>query len=168
MNVYVAIALIVFFEGVLPTLLCFSLKNHPKALKICTIVLAVIYFAFLFVGTSAEVTLSNNVVSAHYVFNNKWFDFRFGFGSIGFVNIVVNIFLLFPIGYIVFAFSKKHNLLKCVLFALLISLLIETYQWILPVPRGTEIIDLLLNTASGFVAYCYCKILNLLGAFTNK
>ena len=168
LNVYIAIALIVFLELVLPTVLCFALKNHQKALKICTIILAVIFFAFLFIGTSAEVTLENKIVSAHYKFDGNWFNFKFGFGSTGFINVLVNIFLLFPIGYIVFAFSEKHNFLKCVLWALAISLVIETYQWVLPVPRGTEIIDLLLNTASGAVAYLYCKLLSVLGGFKSK
>lgn len=164
-NLWLAISLIILLELIVPTILCLTLKNKPLSLKVCTIILAVLFFAFLFVGTTAEVTLKNNIIKVNYVFTDSWFDFKIKFGSTSISNIMVNIVLLFPVSYIVFVFSKTNYFAKCIFFAFVVSLIIETYQWVLPIPRGTEIIDLILNTLCGVVSYLYCKLLKRFGAF---
>lgn len=167
-NVWIVISMIVGLELCLPTILCFVLKNNQKAFKITIACLSVVFFVLLFVGTTAEVTLKNNTIAVCYKTTGQWFDFGITFGNIDITNIFVNLFLLFPVGFIVFTFSDKNHFVKCTILALIISLIIETYQWVLPFPRSTEIIDILLNTASGIVGYAYSKLLLHLGAFKPK
>ena len=150
---------------VLPTILILTLKNHPKKLKIVAIILSVIYFSLLFIGTTFKVSLKNGNLSVYPDFTRKWFSLRFLISSFSPINITINLILLFPIGFIVFSFAKKHPFLKTILCAFLLSLLIELYQFILPVARTTELTDLLFNTLSGVLSALYCKLLQKFGGF---
>lgn len=167
-NVWIVISMIVGLELCLPTILCFVLKNNQKAFKITMACLSAVFFVLLFVGTTAEVTLKQNTVAVCYKTTELWFDFGITFGNTDITNIAVNLLLLFPVGYIVFTFSGKNYFFKCTAMALIISLIIETYQWVLPFPRSTEVIDIILNTASGIIGYAYSKLLLHFGAFKPK
>lgn len=153
---------------VLPTILILSLKNHPKALKISAIILSIIYFVLLFIGTTFQMSIKNGNLSVYPDFTQEWFSISFLLASFQPVNLTINLILLFPIGFIVFSFAKKRPFLKTIIIAFLISILIELYQFILPVARTTELTDILFNTLSGFISAIYCKILQKFGGFKKS
>ncbi|MBR3885130.1 MAG: VanZ family protein [Clostridia bacterium] len=158
--VYILIALILMI--VLPTVLILTLKNKPKALKICAIVLSVIYFSLLFVGTSFVVKIKNNNLVIYADFSKEWFSMKFLLHNFSMTNILINLILLFPLGFIVDVFAKDKKFLKTILLSFLISIFIELYQFVLPVPRTTELTDILFNTLSGALSATYCFLIEKL------
>ena len=149
---------------VLPTILILTLKNHPKALKICAIILSIIYFSLLFIGTTFSVSIKNNNLSIKPNFTKPWFSMRFLLFNFSKRNTLINLALLFPIGFIVDVFSKNHKILKTVIFSLALSIFIEMSQFILPVSRTTELTDILFNTLGGTISAFYCLFINKLGS----
>lgn len=164
-NIYLGATLAFLFCVIIPTILVFALKKHERALKICTIIFSVVYLIFLFIGTTAELGFDGVNASFKIIFDKSWFSPAFMWFGTGTLNMLVNIFLLFPVGFVTFVFAKKHKFLKTILFAFLLSLFIETYQMVLPVHRNTELGDVILNTASGVISSVYCFVLSKLGAF---
>lgn len=152
---------------VLPTILILSLKNHPKSLKISAIILSIIYFVLLFIGTTFKMSIKNGNLSIYPDFSHEWFSIKFLLASFHPINLTINLILLFPIGFIVFSFAKKQPFIKTIIFAFLISILIELYQFILPVTRTTEVTDILFNTLSGLLSALYCKCLQKFEGFKN-
>ena len=167
-NVYLGIAIAFIFCLIIPTVLVFALKKYKKALKITTLIFLSIYLILLFVGTTAELGYHETTATFKVVFNKSWFTPSFMWFGTGLLNVLVNIFLLFPIGFVTFVFAKKHKFLKTILFAFVLSLFIETYQMVLPIYRNTELGDIVLNTLSGVLSAIYCAILTKLGAFNKQ
>lgn len=168
-NLYFALTLVVFFMLILPTTLVFALKHKPRTLKWSISILFVIYLFLLFVGTAGKVSLKNNTLNIYFNFSGNWFSLYFLWFSFSKTNALINLFLLFPVGYLVYTFCEKHKFIKTILLALAISLFIEIYQWVLPIHRNTELSDILFNTISGLVSAIYCNLLLRFGAFkTNK
>ena len=168
-NFYFALMLVLFFMLVLPTTLVFTLKHKPKILKWCTAILLIVYLFLLFIGTAGKISLKSNTLKISFNFTKDWFSLYFLWFNFSKTNVLINLFLLFPVGYVVFTFSKNHPFLKTILLALSISIIVEIYQWVLPIHRNTELSDILFNVISGFISAIYCKLLLTLGAFkTNK
>ena len=164
-NLKLAIIVTIFCMLFLPTILFILLKNKPKALKICAAVLFAVYLVFLFIATTASIILKNGNVCIAFNFDKEWFSLDFSWFGLTKINTLINLFLLFPVGFVVYTFSNKHQFLKTILFSLAISLIIETYQFVLPIHRNTEISDVFFNTLSGLISATYCKSLTFL---TNK
>lgn len=168
MSIILVVIIALFLMIVFPAILLLALKKHQTALKICTIILMIIYFSLLFIGTSFKVYVKNGNLVIHPNFTSSWFSMRFVLFNFSLTNILVNLALLLPTGFIVYVFAKEHKFLKTISFAFLISLFIELYQFILPVSRATELTDILLNTLSGVISASYCCLLEKLGCFNRK
>ena len=167
-NIYLGASIAFMFCLIIPTILVFALKKHEKALKITTLVFLTLYLTLLFIGTTAELGYNGTTATFIVVFNKSWFTPSFMWFGTGILNLLVNIFLLFPVGFITFVFAKKHKFLKTILFAFALSIFIETYQMVLPIHRNTELGDVILNTISGAISAIYCFILSKLGAFNKQ
>ena len=167
-NILFACLMMFLLMVVLPTILLVVLKKHQRFLRVCTIILSIVYFIFLFVGTTAKVFIQGNEVVLYYNFSYEWFSMRFLPYSFAFRNIAVNLALFFPIGFIVYIFAKNRKFVKTIIFAFLLSILVEFYQFILPVGRTTELTDLLFNTLSGVISAGYCFLLQKIGLFVEK
>lgn len=125
-------------------------------------IILIVYLAIIFVGTTAVIKFKSNSMIIDYDFTNGWFSMSFlWFGSTK-TNFFVNLIMMFPIGFFVFTFCKKHLILKTILFSFILSLIIETYQFVLPVARNTEVLDLILNTLSGAISAIYMFIMRKL------
>ena len=167
-NINLAIVLISLFMVVLPTLILIVLKKHQKALKTTAIVFAVVYFVFLVIGTTFKFKINGNFVFIYAEFSHSWFSMKFLPYSFAIRNVLVNLVMMFPLGFLVYIFSNKNKFLKTILFAILLSVIIETYQFVLPISRTTELTDLLFNTLSGIISAVYCYFLTKLGVFIEK
>ena len=164
-NICWAYAIAVLLMLIIPTILVFALKRKPKTLKVTAGVLITIYFGLLFVGTAGKISLSGENFTISFDFSKRWFSADFSWFETSARNVVINLFLLFPIGFAVYLFSPKHAFLKTVIFALAVSIFIELYQWILPIHRNSEISDILFNTVSGIISASYAEFLKKFGAF---
>lgn len=165
MNTILVLMLAFILMVIVPTVLVFTLKTHPKALRVATIVFACVYFICLFIGTTCTLDIDLKTVNIGFNFTEKWcsidfllMDFRLG-------NMFVNLFMFFPLGFIVYVFAKNQPFKKTVIFALCLSLFIELYQFILPIYRNTELTDILFNVISGLISAGFCKLLKSRGAF---
>jgi glycopeptide antibiotics resistance protein len=167
-NIFLCLSLFVLIGLILPTILVFALKNHQRTLKTIISVLLVCYLILLFIGTTFEVDLAFPNVSFNLKLNDNWFSLHFIAFNFGKINVLVNLALFLPLGFATFTLSKKHKVLKTVLFSFLLSTTIELSQWILPIYRNTEILDVILNTASGLISAIYCLFIQKLGAFSAK
>lgn len=167
-NLYLCVSLFFIFGLAIPTILVFTLKNHQKVLKILAGIMLAVYFIFLLIGTTAKIDISLPNASFYLDFSSNWFEMNFiAFGT-GKSNILINLVLFLPLGFVVFIFSKKRPLLKTIMFSLTLSITIELLQWILPITRNTEILDVILNTISGTISAIFCYFLKKLGAFNTK
>jgi glycopeptide antibiotics resistance protein len=153
---------------VLPTIILFAFKKHKKALKITAVIFAVVYFILLFIGTTFKFKVKGDFVFINADFSYDWFSMRFLPYSFSRRNIIINLAMFFPIGFLVYIFSKKHRFLKTIIFAFLLSLFVEFYQFALPVSRTTELTDVLFNTLSGIISSIYCYFLTKLGFFIEN
>ena len=167
-NINLAIILISLLMVVLPTLLLIVLKKHQKALKTTAIVFAVVYFVMLFIGTTFKFKIIDDYVLVSADFSKEWFSMRFLPYSFAKRNMLVNLVMMFPVGFLVYIFSKKHRFIKTILLALILSFVIEFYQFMLPISRTTELTDLLFNGLSGIISASYCYFLTKLGFFIEK
>ena len=128
----------------------------------------VIYLVLLFVGTAGKISLKSDVLKISFDFSHEWFSAYFSWFELSAGNILINLLLLFPIGFVVYTFSQQHPFVKTILIALGISAIIELYQWMLPVFRNSEVSDIIFNTISGVISACYCELLKKLGAFPKQ
>ena len=168
-NLNLAIILTIFCMLIFPTILFVVLKNKPRILKICTAVLFSFYVIFLFIGTTASISLKNNYLIINFYFNKPWLSLDFSWFGFSKTNTLINLFLLFPIGFVVYAFSSKKHFLKTILISLAISIIIELYQFVLPIHRNTELSDVIFNTISGLISATYCEVLTrVTNIFLNK
>ena len=167
-NLKLAIIVTIFCMLILPTILFILLKNKPKLLKICACVLFAFYIVFLFVGTTASINLNSGNVNIFLNFDKNWFSLDFDWFETSKTNILINLFLLFPVGFVVYTFSNKKQFLKTILLSLAISLIIELYQFVLPIHRNTELSDIIFNTLSGLISAVYCEVLNKISKRNNK
>lgn len=161
-NLYLALSLTIVLMVVLPTTLFITLKNKPKTLKICAGIMFFVYLIFLFIGTTGSISLNGPKLSIALNYNKEWFSLDFAWFEISKTNTLINLFLLFPIGFVVYTFTNKKQFLKTILFSLLLSIIIELYQWVLPIHRNTELSDIIFNTISGVISAIYLEVLTKL------
>lgn len=153
---------------VAPIVLSFKLKNNQKALKITAIIFACFYFIALFIGTTCEIDIDIYKTTISFDYTKNWFDINFLIYDFDFDNILINLSMFFPLGFIVYVFFEKNPFFKTLIFSICLSLFIELYQFILPISRFTELTDLVFNFLSGLISAYVCKFLIKKGAFKNK
>lgn len=132
------------------------IKNE-KVKNILTICFFCLYLGVLFCGVFGKLSIGEKVVKIDFDFGGQWCakTIRWSPTNIGTFDLVINLVMLFPVGMIIFYFVRKKKwwarLLCLIGFGLLTGLLIETCQFILPVPRSVQLSDALLNMTSAFV-----------------
>lgn len=90
----------------------------------------------------------------------------YGFNKYAIINIIGNVLLLAPLPILLFlnGYNKLTKVKNVLFFPFVISLLIEILQYfeayfnLVYVPRATDVLDLILNTAGGFLGYCILRI----------
>ena len=111
---------------VMPTILVFALKNHKKTLKITTLIFAILYFACLFIGTTCVLNINSTSTSISFDFTKDWFSIDFLWFDFRIGNMLVNLSMLFPIGFIVYIFSNRKIERQLVLYPMVeVAYLVE-------------------------------------------
>lgn len=134
-----------------------------------TILFFCLYLGVLFCGVFGQLGISESQITINFDFGGKWCakTVKWSLNSIGTFDLVINLLMLFPVGMLVFYFSRKKKwwarLILLVVFGLLSGTFIETCQFILPVPRSVQLSDVLLNAVSvfagGLIAWGYLAVI---------
>lgn len=141
-------------------------KKNQKLLRTVAYICFVLYLIFLFTLVFGQFYVGEGYVMVELVKDSTWFSLSFATAHINKINLLYNLAMMFPVSAFVFATqrvesnfkSSKYYLkvfLKTILISFLISLFIETFQFVLPVTRTTELFDLVTNTLSGALGFCY-------------
>lgn len=153
--IYLVIVCVVLFYVAIPISLVIFIKN-TKTLKILFSIFFSLFLAILFVCTIGKIDISKTSASLSFDFSQEWCNKTINFMPFtkSLVDIGINIAMLFPVGLFVFAISKKktwQKLLLCLLFGAICGLVIETYQFILPVSRSVQLSDIISNSISALL-----------------
>ena len=156
------IILVVLFFLILPSIFLvvfYDRERQNKILKIFGIISFLVYCILLSLLVFGKINFDGNSFTITLEKTGEWFKLNFVVASFEWLNIFLNLVMIFPIGAFVFSQSKSNVLIKTILMSFLISFCIETLQFILPINRTTEILDIILNTISGIIGYIYYYLL---------
>ena len=157
LNLEIALILGFIFILIFPILLNFF-KNNNILLTIYLLT----YLIVLTCGVLLEITISNHTVYFSLTITDNWFSNKLSLAFFDPLSVLINIFLLFPIGYLIPCLIYKHKLIRVILSSLFISIFIEFLQFSLPIKRSPEVLDVLNNLISGILGYLYYLFLNKL------
>lgn len=169
------ITIFTFIILMLPYPIIFLLlyKQKISALKHITVFAIYLYSIFIvsktllplpFDETSKEIfrqyPIYNNYVPFKTIFN----IFQDGNLHNIILQIIGNIILLLPIGFLMPIISKRNNFLNIIFKGLLCSILIESLQGIISLAIGVtyrtiDIDDIILNTIGVFIGYVFYKLI---------
>lgn len=157
-NLKLAFFLAFLFLFIIPI---FLIKYKNKKLVLTYLL---IYLFMLLGGVLLKVSITNSNIYFSLLITNKWFNNPLYIASFAKLGIIINIFLLFPLGVIIPLLSTKQSKigLKSAIYGMFASLLIETLQFSLPIRRFPELLDILNNTISVILGYMYYCILSKL------
>jgi len=164
MNVYLVLALGLIFYFVVPFIIIVFVKNRTIS-RVLMFVLFIAFLVVLFIGIYFKVSFVGNKVYAVPDFSGKWFNktINLSFKNIPKFDLIINIIMLIPIGIVCRYLTHRNTAWKRILILLLVAfisgILTELGQFIMPIPRGVQLSDSLLNMLSvligGVVASCY-------------
>ena len=141
----------------------------------------ILYLSLLIGVTLLPIRIPRSMYDIEPVINLNIFSILdYGFNKYAIINIVGNILLLAPLPILLFlnGYNKLMKVKNVVFFSFVISLSIEILQYcesyfhFVYVPRATDVLDLILNTAGGLLGYCilriYQKNINSVEKLKNK
>lgn len=141
---------------ILATILLVAFFNHDKIVKTLAIVFISFYILLLIVGVFSDCSISSSKIFIGFkpvtIWGGKTINLRFWHFSK--IDLIINLFLLAPIGEVLaLALIKNNKNIKKIFFILFIcglcvGLFIETVQFFIPYSRSVQLSDVFFNTAS--------------------
>ncbi len=128
----------------------------------------VLFLVVLIVGVFGKLDINKNFTNITFDFSAYWFNksINFSFKNITKFDLLINLFMLIPVGvYFDFILTKQKfsKRLVIVLFiGLGFGLGIEFCQFMLPIQRGVQLSDALLNAASVIIGYLIFELYRLI------
>ena len=127
-------------------------------MNICAIVLFCVYAMVLCLGVFGRVEFTKSTVKLGLDFSGQWCSksINWNFAHLSAFDVVINLFMLVPVGFFVTYFLvKKWKIWQLLIFLLFIGfafgLFIETMQFILPIQRSVQLSDIVFNSISVFI-----------------
>lgn len=156
MSIYLVISLIFVYYAIIPIVLnCLATKKWVYWIYL------LLFVPVLVCGVFGKVTIGKTVTLTFERFGNFFNkDFNFYPFTKDFGDIVINTFMLVPIGISVYNLSNKQKLVRALLFGLGVGCFIEIMQLILPIARSPQLSDIILNGISGLLGGVYAMILS--------
>ena len=113
----------------------------------------IMYAIILFFGITSRIVIDNNFAIVSLDYSANWCDktINFSLVKIDKIDLLINIVMLIPIGLTIVYFNNKSIVSKFVVLVIVgvvMGVLLETIQFILPVVRSVQLSDVLLNTFS--------------------
>ena len=153
MSISTIFLLIMVFIGffVLPLILWLLGKN--KKSNFIVGIIFVSYIIILFFGVTSKIDYNLKTTTIELDYSLNWADkvVNWTFKDLSYLDVLINIYMLIPIGHVVVYCSKRLGvslIIKLVIIGLLYGVLIETIQFVLPVPRSVQLSDVIFNTIS--------------------
>lgn len=153
-NTTLIICMVAIFYFIVPFLIL--LIKNEKTQKILTTTFFSLFIAILIVGTLGKIDISKNTTITFETAGN-WFDKKINLSFLNLTkqDILINIFMLIPVGFFTCFCFKKSQPLKQLLFSLIFGLcfgfLIEFCQFMFPVPRSVQLSDIIFNMISSTI-----------------
>jgi glycopeptide antibiotics resistance protein len=141
------------FMFVIPVFLILSTN------KKITFFYLLIYSLLLSIGVFFNVEFHSNKVFVSIIYTKKWLNNNPSYAFLNPLSIIINILLLFPFGSVLAIIKNNISYRKILVFSLLISFFIEFFQFLLPIRRYPELLDIINNTFSGILGYQYYLII---------
>ena len=144
------LALVCYF--IIPLCVLIFVKNE-RCVKIITWTLLGVYLVILIIGVWARVVITPKSVKITFDYSYGFFNkpINLTFSNLRLFDIMVNLVLLMPIGmsYAILKKEKVINLLiKSLVIGLVLGIVIEAGQFLLPVRRSIQLSDVLFNMVS--------------------
>lgn len=118
------------------------------------------YIFLLILGVFTNVDFNSSNVSFTLLITSDWANNTINIAYFNFISILINLFLLFPLGVILsFLFKSNKKFYKIILFGIFTSISIEFLQFLLPIIRYPELLDVLTNTISVILGYLYYLVI---------
>lgn len=156
MSIYIVISLIFVYYAIIPIVLnCLTTKKWAYWIYL------LLFVPVLVCGVFGKVTIGKTVTLTFERYDN-FFDKAFNFYPFtkDFGDIVINIFMLVPIGISVYNLFNKQKLVRALLFGLGAGCFIEIMQLILPIARSPQLSDIILNGISGLLGGVYAMVIS--------
>jgi len=167
MNVYFVLSVGLLFYFIVPFIIIMFVKNR-KISNILMGILFTLFLVILFIGIYFKVSFVNNKVYAVPDFTGEWFNktINLKLNNIPKFDLVINIIMLIPIGIVCRYLTQRKVVWKRIIILLMVAfvsgILTELGQFIMPIPRGVQLSDSLLNMLSvvigGVIASFYYLI----------
>ena len=157
----------VLFASIIPAHIALS-KNKSVLNKTLNVLLPM-YLVLLYFCTLSTIKIGATT-TAQILTNGEWFakTFSTNLTNIPKTDLLINLAMMFPIGFAVSAKNSNQSPLKTILKGLaigaLLGLSIELLQFALPINRNPSLSDIVLNGVSGAIGGIGCAISN---AFIN-
>ncbi len=132
-----------------------------KAIKFFLLILYlfILFYLVLFSVEFGRVHVARGYNLTPFATINRYIKYRQYFTEINYMtNIYGNIIAFAPLGYFIYTFEKKRNLIHGLIIPFALSLGIELLQYILSV-GSFDVDDIILNTSGGFLVYLILFIL---------
>ena len=114
-----------------------------------------IYFTIIILGVFSYIEVSYMTISFSILFTHSFFTNHFSIFSFDLFGIIINLFLLFPLGFSLPLLKKSTNYYTIAIISFIISFSIEILQYILPIIRYPELLDTINNVISAILGYSY-------------
>ena len=129
--------LLILFYIVVP-LLIWLFARDTRLGKTLVIIFAILFAVVLFFGITSIVSVVDRMLIIDIDFTYRWCDKSVDLSllDIDTIDFLINISMLIPIGLVVAYFSKKkiwHTVLTATIVGLIVGLVLESLQFILPV-----------------------------------
>ncbi len=144
-------------------------KSHGRD-KLIVNTLIYIYISFVLFFTIMPI-----ITSLPFVFDHPYVPMNFNafddvFNSRGdFIRqVVLNVIMMIPFGFLLPITNKKINFKKIILYTFLFSLCIELLQPLINGVRSADVTDLITNTLGGIIGYVFNLIFKPIITKINK
>lgn len=169
---YVVVICVAMLYLIIPTLLIAFCKN-TSTLKIITIILAIIFFACLYICITFKVSYTTGSVKILFKYSGEWANKTIAWNALkfGLKDMAINLAMLFPMGAIINVFSNKnfaHTLLLSAVVGVCLGVCLEGLQYVLPVARSVQLSDVIFNTCSVVIGTIYFYIIKKLSNNNKK
>ena len=143
----------------------FLVSKNEKHIKVVYFILTILYCLVVCVGVFTNIQL-NKLITIEFLDNinnlNKTFNFNLFPNT--FQDVIINILMFVPLGFLLMPIFKKHAFVKTLLIGISFTIMIEISQLVLPISRNPQLSDIILNSLSCLIGIACFIILKLVSS----
>lgn len=158
--------LFLIFYFIIPLVVLLLVRN-PKIKKTYALLGLTIFIPAMIIGVfGSSVSFNFNKIYFSFRVSGLWCEKTFDctFNIMDYTDCIINAIMLFPIGIVIAIFSKKP-IVSSIIWGIMIGVLIEGMQCLLPINRYPQLQDSFLNAFSVVMGSIYVCLINLFKKF---